>query len=203
VSFPSCTPVPLISLSLCICSPPLQPPPKEKQGLLWKLSCVTLCTTKYHVVYISLLTSVHCHESLIWFKASGFSYIIHTGSSLGLLLVNLFLPCAMEILRFWSCRTGLLHAPTVHRWDRYWGGPTQSSRSGPGGSLAGPSHQLPHTHTTRECSPALPRLDHPMLFSTRGKTSSPALISFWPAHHCPCQQSWLYCAPQRRYRAHS
>ena len=35
----------------------------------------------------------HCRESLVWIEASGFCYMINTGSSLGLLLDTLLLYC--------------------------------------------------------------------------------------------------------------
>ncbi|KAL6049901.1 hypothetical protein STEG23_019456, partial [Scotinomys teguina] len=40
-------------------------------------------------------------ESLVWFQASGFSYIIHAETSLELLLDILLLPYAVEVLHIW------------------------------------------------------------------------------------------------------
>ena len=52
-------------------------------------------------IHIALLASVHCKESLVWFKASGFCYTIDTGPSLGLLLDILLLSCIVENLQDW------------------------------------------------------------------------------------------------------
>jgi hypothetical protein len=57
--------------------------------------------TVYSFIYTSFLANVHCNEFLVWFKASGFCYTINIGSSLGLLLDILLLPCIMEILQLW------------------------------------------------------------------------------------------------------
>lgn len=46
--------------------------------------------------------TVHCNESLVWFKASA----ALSGSSRGLLSVTLLLCCVMEVLQLWTCRTG-------------------------------------------------------------------------------------------------
>lgn len=46
--------------------------------------------------------TVHCNESLVWFKASA----ALSGSSRGLLSVILLLCCVMEVLQLWTCRTG-------------------------------------------------------------------------------------------------
>ena len=42
---------------------------------------------------------------IVWFKASGFYYTVDAGPSLGLFLDSLLLPCVMEILQLWVCRT--------------------------------------------------------------------------------------------------
>jgi hypothetical protein len=52
----------------------------------------------YPFVHTSLLANVHFNESFIWYEASGFCYIINTGTSLGLLLDILSMPCVVEIL---------------------------------------------------------------------------------------------------------
>jgi hypothetical protein len=70
----------------------------------------------------------HCHESLVWFEASGFCY--NTGSSLGLLSDAVLLPCVMELLQLWVCRT-LSWVPGAHSWHRCWGEPNQNPGSGP------------------------------------------------------------------------
>jgi len=62
--------------------------------------------TIYSSVRTSLLANVHCNESLVWFKASGFCYTINTGSSLRLLLESCCCPVVMEVLPFWICKTG-------------------------------------------------------------------------------------------------
>ena len=42
---------------------------------------------------------------MVWFQASGFCYTINTGSSPELFLDILPLPCVMELLQLWFCRT--------------------------------------------------------------------------------------------------
>jgi hypothetical protein len=44
--------------------------------------------------------NVHCTESLVWLKVSGFCDVINTGFLLELLLIILLLPYVMEILQF-------------------------------------------------------------------------------------------------------
>lgn len=53
-----------------------------------------------------LLLSVHCYESQVLFKVSGFCCIIDNAASLGLLNI-LLLPYVMEILQFEICRSSL------------------------------------------------------------------------------------------------
>lgn len=66
VNFTSCTPIPLISLSLCICTLPLQPAHKTETNkkqtnqhsiLPWR------CSVSQCFAQTSLLTNVHCNES--------------------------------------------------------------------------------------------------------------------------------------------
>jgi hypothetical protein len=77
---------------------------------------------------MTVLANVHGNGSLVWsqvsgfwFKASGFCYNINAGSSPGLLLDILLLPCVMGN-SFVSAGLALLHASAVHRWSRCWGG---------------------------------------------------------------------------------
>jgi hypothetical protein len=83
----------------------------EKKISMWKLSW---CVPEYNLCP-HFFTSRYCNESLVWFEASGFCYIIDTESSPGLLSDILSLPCVMEILQLWICRLGLLScALAVH-----------------------------------------------------------------------------------------
>ncbi|KAL6092449.1 hypothetical protein STEG23_022795, partial [Scotinomys teguina] len=61
---------------------------------------------------ISLLASVHCKESWVWFEASGFCCTMDAGPSLGLLLDILLLPCVVGILQLWICSKGLPSSST-------------------------------------------------------------------------------------------
>jgi hypothetical protein len=88
----------------------------------------------YPFAQIALLANIHCNESLVWFKASGFCYTINTGSSLGLLCDILLLPCVMEILQLGSVGQAPLCAPTVYWWGRCWSGQAQTLDLGLGGS---------------------------------------------------------------------
>jgi hypothetical protein len=49
-------------------------------------------------VHTSLLASVYCNDSLLWFEVFGFCYSISAGTSMGLLSDILLLPFVMEIL---------------------------------------------------------------------------------------------------------
>jgi hypothetical protein len=53
-------------------------------------------------VHTSLLANVHCNESLVLFKASGYCYSINTGTSLGLLLDILCCPVSWRSGSFGS-----------------------------------------------------------------------------------------------------
>ena len=50
-------------------------------------------STEHPFVHTSLLANIHCSESLVWLKTSGFFYTINTVSSLGLLLAIQLSPC--------------------------------------------------------------------------------------------------------------
>lgn len=68
---------------------------KRKQNKVKKNENITSLHGNYSVsgcvTQTSLLANVHCNESLVWFKASGFCYTINTGSSLGWLSDILFI----------------------------------------------------------------------------------------------------------------
>lgn len=115
--------------SPCTCPPPLQPPLWKKKLIVEAVVCHSLYTID-SFVYISLLASVHCSESLVWLEASGFCYTSNTGSSLGLLLDILLMSCAWRSYSFGSAGPAPLHAPAVQRWGRCWAGLTQSPGSG-------------------------------------------------------------------------
>lgn len=82
------------------------PSPQQDKNHLWKLYCVTVHPRVNPFVYTPLFANGHCKESLIWFEAAGFCYTISTGTSLGLLSNIWMMPCVMEILSFWICKTG-------------------------------------------------------------------------------------------------
>ena len=96
----------------------LQPPHQKKRVSLWVLQCVTMCPTVHPLVHTSLLTNVHCSESLAWFEASGFyQYWILTRTSQ--------ISCCCPVTLTWrSCSFGSTFglipscAPAVHRWGR-------------------------------------------------------------------------------------
>jgi len=92
-------------------------------------------------------------------------------------------------------------APTVHRWDRCWNGPTHSPGSWP--KLVRPL-PLPYPHHQSRLS----RTDLANLFSAaqqlpRSRVSSPILVPLGLAHLNSHQQGQLYCAAQLRCRAYS
>lgn len=53
---------------------------------------------------------MHCNDSLVWFEAFGICYNIYSESSQGPFSNILLLPCVMEILKLWFCRTGPIYA---------------------------------------------------------------------------------------------
>ena len=114
---------------------------------------------------MSLLANVHCNESLVWFEASGFCYTINSRSSPVFLLDILFLPCVMRSCYFGFAGLALSCAPPGHRW----GWPTQSPGSWPGWQVNWSANPLSCTHISRESSPALLVLAHPMLQPARGR----------------------------------
>lgn len=72
-------------------------------------------------------------------------------------LVYSFLPCAMEILWVWICRTC---TPEVHWWGRCWGGPIKSIwahqfATFPAFMPSGPAYQHPSPKSPKP-GPALP-----------------------------------------------
>ena len=80
-----------------------------------KLKILIMEATVWHymshsklIVCVFLLSSVHCKESLLWIKDTGFYYTINAGPSLGLFLTILLLLFAVEILQLlvWVCRSG-------------------------------------------------------------------------------------------------
>ena len=58
-------------------------------------------TTVHPFVHTSLLASVQCSESLVWFEVSSVYYTINIGLLPGLLWDVLVLPCVLEILQLW------------------------------------------------------------------------------------------------------
>ena len=78
----------------------------------------TVCHTGDPLVQLVLSANVHCNESLVWFKASGFWYPIITGSSLELLSDTPRLSQVMEILQVSFHWTSLSQAPVGPGWGR-------------------------------------------------------------------------------------
>jgi hypothetical protein len=140
------------------------PPSKRKKILLWKLQHVTVCPTVYPFVHTSLLANFYCSESLVWLKASGFCYSIHTETSLGLLSDILLLPCVMEILQFGICRTSpFMHSNSSSMgWMLGWINSKAWIWAWEVSELVSPSALL-YPHTTGMSSAALPWLAHLML----------------------------------------
>lgn len=79
--------------------------PKEKnnKNISWKLQ-LCQCVKQYILCAHLCLQMIipMSHGSSLRF---GFCYIISVGSSLRLLSDTLLLPCVMEILKLWICRT--------------------------------------------------------------------------------------------------
>jgi len=81
---------------------------KESCGESWTVHTIPFVQT-------SLLAKVHYNESAVWFEASGFCYMVNTGSSLGLLSVALFLPHILQNQKL--CTAGLVPAHTQQLVD--------------------------------------------------------------------------------------
>ena len=65
----------------------------------------SVCHTVYPFTQTALFANVHCSESLVWFKASGFCHTISTGHLMRLLLNILLFPKTLETLQLWLDRT--------------------------------------------------------------------------------------------------
>lgn len=135
----------------------------------------------------------HCNESLLWLKASGFCYIINTGSHWDLCQISRCCPVSWRSCNFDSAGPAPSGAPAVLRWDRHWGGPTQSPKSGPGWYLSWSTCLLSctYTYTTRKSSLALPnegwgRLS--CLWQLASDGTSSWLTASGPALPYPCHQ---------------
>jgi hypothetical protein len=86
VNFTSCTPIPPISLTLHI--RPHRRKNKQankKPNLIVEAVLHDSAACSAPSVHTSLLANVHCHESPVWFEASGFCCPISNRSSWGLL----------------------------------------------------------------------------------------------------------------------
>jgi hypothetical protein len=125
--------------------------PKEKYLVVKAI----VYPTVYPFIHTSLLANVRCSECLIWFEASGFCYTINPGTSVGLLLTILLLPCVTELLELCIYRTGFFACSSGSLVGYMWDRPTQSPGSGPEWYLSWSACQLPCTHTTRASSLAL------------------------------------------------
>lgn len=73
--------------------------------MLWKLHCGTASHALNYFIQTFLHAGVHPKESLVRFKAPSLRYTIKDGPSLGLFLDIPLLPCVMEVLKTWDCRT--------------------------------------------------------------------------------------------------
>lgn len=163
-------------------------------------SCgVTTFPRLYTFVHTYLFANVHCSESLVWIEASSFFYIINTGSSPGILLDILLLPCvSWRSCSFGSSESALSATPAVYRWGRYWDGPAQSFEYGHGRLLSWSDCQI--SCTTRANSLALSCLPS-SLSTVPGKVQGQhtlALRSSGLVHPHPYHQIQLYCAAQWR-----
>jgi hypothetical protein len=126
-------------------------------------SCiVSTCPTVYSFVQTSLLA--RSQWSGLRPLASVTLSILdpHQDSSL------LLLPCIMEILQLWICRTGPFMHPCSSLVENMFRWAVSELWIWPGWSLSYSACQPHCTHTTR--------------------TSSPAFMPLRPAHLCPCYQ---------------
>lgn len=113
----SCITISFIYLPLHICPLLLQPPSQKKTKNKSKtadnnnnnltVQAAVCHGVSYSIPFsqIALFANVHCNESSVWFKASGFCHTINTGSLPGLLSNILFLSCVIEILQLCFCST--------------------------------------------------------------------------------------------------
>ena len=134
-------------------SPQWKTKTKPNQNLTVEVAaCHSVVTQCHPFAQTAFLGNDHDSESLVWFKASG--YTINTESSQGYLHILFFFRVSQYILIYssqiscccpvsWSSCSfeslgppALAQAPAVHRWRRYWDGPNQSPGSWPGWYLS-------------------------------------------------------------------
>ena len=133
----SCTPISLISLSLHIQPLFLQPTLPTKGGKKDRIKKEKLVLGSYSVSNVRL--SIHIYLEM--FIAVSHLSILRPLASVALLILephqdsSQLSRCCLVSWRFCSFEfagPALSCAPEDHRWDRCWGGPTQSPGSGPG-----------------------------------------------------------------------
>jgi hypothetical protein len=150
-----------------------------------------VCHTACPFVHTSFRATIHCNESLVWVKASGFCYTVNTRSSPSLFLNIVLLPCVMELLQLWICRTFLISSSTpLHRWGRGWSEPSQNPTSGPAWQLNWSPCQL--SHTSRVISSTGPA-SLPNASASKGE-GSPTLMLLGPTCPRPHLQTQFYYA---------
>lgn len=162
------------------------------------MSWFIVCYRVYHFVYTSLLTSIHCKESLVCFEASGLCCSIHTGTSQGLLSDSCCLPVSWEAYSFGSTELAL-HL-LQHVIDGVDGGESK---------VKAVDLDLGRSWVIQPASSHMflswgwslqhgPRLAYSILYLARDSVRSPDLMSSglaYPHHH---HQSQLYCVAQMR-----
>ena len=117
---------------------------------------MSLCAPSIPFVHISLLAKFHCNDSLVWFEASGSCYTISTGSSWDSSRLSRWCPVSWRPCSFGSVGLTPSYTAAVRRWDRCWGGPTQSP--GPERYLSWWAHwqHIPNTPLTWPALPCCP-----------------------------------------------
>ena len=167
MSFSSCTsaPHPLVLPFVLATFPSDKTQNKKHRQHIMVDAVVCQCIPQY----IPLSTDLHCTETLVWIKISGFCDIVNIGSSLGLLPVILLSPCVVEILQLWISRTGPCMHPNSLQMIQIWGW----DNSEPWLSCSAPP-SAPPRQTLQYCSGQ----------ATQCRVSSSALIPLRLTHAC-------------------
>ena len=156
MNFTPCTPVPLMSPSCNL-------PQERKKNLTVE---AVVCHSVLHRIplcphfYVQTFTSVSRHWSGLRLLAS--ATLTNTGSSPGVFsdVSDIPLPCVMEILQLWICRTCPFTFPAVKGYTSEWVNSESWIWAWVVAELLSLT-ALP-TSTSRRSSPAPPQLTHPM-----------------------------------------
>lgn len=161
--------------------------------MAWKLYCDPVNLTVYPLVHTILLETIHCNESLLQFKASGFFYTLDTGPSLYSSWT--FYCCLVPLISYIYLQVKPL--PMLQKFiDKVGAGDWLHSipGSGPSWQLGWSVSHISLIIMTQVSSQTLPQLSHSMQKTRSSGASSLALTQ---------HEGHLYHFVQASYMAYS